>query len=72
MDDILDFMDAASQRIVLYEITEITVEAQEMGEVLLRATEEVQEAVRGLRRLQYPMETLQQTCVEINRLENRR
>ncbi len=69
MDDILDFMDAASQRIVLYEITEITVEAQELGGVLLRATEEVQEAVRGLRRLQYPMETLQ-TCVEINRLEN--
>ena len=69
LDDILDFMDAASQRIVLYEITEITVEAQELGGVLLRATEEVQEAVRGLRRLQYPMETLQ-TCVEINRLEN--
>jgi uncharacterized protein len=69
MDDILDFMDAASQRVVLYEITEVTAEAQELGEVLLRATEEVQEAVRGLRRLQYPMETLQ-TCVEINRLEN--
>jgi len=69
MDDILDFIDAASQRVVLYEITEITAEAQELGEVLLQATEEVQEAVRGLRRLQYPMETLQ-TCVEINRLEN--
>jgi len=38
MDDILDFMDAASQRIVLYEMTEVTVEAQELGEVLLRAT----------------------------------
>src|SRR5919109_826780 len=47
MDDILDFIDAASQRVVLYEITEITVEAQELGEVLLRATEEVQEAVHG-------------------------
>src|SRR5215471_4580434 len=47
MDDILDFMDAASQRVVLYEITEVTAEAQEIGEVLLRATEEVQEAVRG-------------------------
>ncbi len=69
MDDILDFMDAASQRVVLYEITTVTVEAQELAQVLLQATEQVQEAVRGLRRLQYPMETLQ-TCVEINRLEN--
>jgi len=69
MDDILDYIDAASQRILLYEIAEITPEAQELGEVLLRATEQVQEAVTGLRRLQYPMEMLQ-TCVEINRLEN--
>ena len=69
MDDILDYIDAASQRILLYEIAEITPEAQELGEVLLRATEQVQEAVKGLRRLQYPMEMLQ-TCVEINRLEN--
>lgn len=69
MDDILDYIDAASQRILLYEIAEITPEAQELGEVLMRATEQVQEAVTGLRRLRYPMETLQ-TCVEINRLEN--
>lgn len=69
MDDILDYIDAASQRILLYEIAEITPEAQELGDVLLRATEQVQEAVAGLRRLQYPMEMLQ-TCVEINRLEN--
>ena len=69
MDDILDYIDAASQRILLYEIAEITPEAQELGAVLLRATEQVQEAVAGLRRLRYPMEMLQ-TCVEINRLEN--
>jgi uncharacterized protein len=40
MDDILDFIDAASQRVVLYEITEITAEAQELGEVLLQATQQ--------------------------------
>jgi uncharacterized protein len=69
LDDILDHIDAASQRLLVYEIAEITPEAQEMGEVLLRATQQVQEAVVGLRRLRYPMEMLQ-TCVEINRLEN--
>ena len=69
MDDILDFIEAVSERIALYEVTEVMPEAQELGEVLLRATEQVQEAVGGLRRLQYPMEMLQ-ICVEINRLEN--
>lgn len=69
LDDILDFIEAVSERMALYEITEVTPEAQEMGQVVLHATEQVQEAVRGLRRLQYPMEMLQ-ICVEINRLEN--
>jgi uncharacterized protein Yka (UPF0111/DUF47 family) len=35
----------------------------------VQATEQVQEAVRGLRNLKYPMEVLK-CCVEINRLEN--
>lgn len=69
LDDILDFTEAVSERVALYEIAEITPEAQALGEVLLHATEQVQEAVRGLRRLQYPMEMLQ-ICVEIHRLEN--
>lgn len=69
LDDILDFIEAVSERLAIYEIPEVTSEAQEMGEILLHATEQVQEAVRGLRRLQYPMGMLQ-ICVEIHRLEN--
>ena len=69
LDDILDFTEAVSERVALYEIAEVTPEAQALGEVLLHATEQVQEAVRGLRRLRYPMEMLQ-ICVEIHRLEN--
>jgi uncharacterized protein len=69
MDDILDAVDATSQRIVMYDIQEVTPEAQELGAVLVQATEQVKEAVRGLRRLKYPMDVLK-ICVEINRLEN--
>jgi predicted phosphate transport protein (TIGR00153 family) len=69
MDDILDFIDGASKRIVLYEIDSIREEAVEMGEVLLNATRQVQECVAGLRQLRYPAFMLQ-TCVEIKRLEN--
>ncbi len=69
MDDILDFIDASSQRLVMYEIREARPEALELCEVLLRATEQVKEAVHGLRELRFPMELLK-VCVEINRLEN--
>ena len=37
--------------------------------VLLEAVTQVQDAVRGLRGLKYPMDVLK-LCVEINRLEN--
>jgi len=69
MDDILDFVDATGQRLVMYDIQDVTPEAHELGAVLLEAVEQVQEAVRGLRGLKYPMEVLK-ICVEINRLEN--
>ena len=69
MDDILDFVDATGQRIVMYDIQDVTPEAHELGTVLLEAVEQVQEAVSGLRGLKYPMDLLK-ICVEINRLEN--
>jgi uncharacterized protein Yka (UPF0111/DUF47 family) len=69
LDDILDCIDATSQRIVMYDLCEVTPDAQEFGAVLLQATEQVQEAVRSLRQLKYPLDVLK-LCVEINRLEN--
>ncbi len=69
MDDILDFIDATSQRVILYEIKEFTAEGKELCEVLVRATEQVKKAVTGLRSLRNPKDLIQ-TCVEINRLEN--
>ena len=69
LDDILDFIDATSQRIVMYDLCEMRPDTQEFGAVLLQATEQVQEAVRNLRQLKYPMDVLK-LCIEINRLEN--
>ena len=43
MDDILDFVDATGQRIVMYDIQDVTPEAHELGAVLLEAVEQVQE-----------------------------
>lgn len=69
LDDILDYADAAAQRIVLYEITDVPPSAVQMGELLLKSTELVREAVHRLRNLDVPMEILR-LCSEIDRLEN--
>jgi uncharacterized protein len=69
MDDIMDFVEAAAERISLYEITEMTPEVKDLADVLARAAVEVKEAVRGLRNLKDPSLTLKK-CVDINRLEN--
>jgi predicted phosphate transport protein (TIGR00153 family) len=69
LDDILDFLEAASQRIFLYGITEITPEAKNLTEVCVQSAECIQKAVHGLRNLKNTDEIIR-NCVEINRLEN--
>src|SRR6266850_6549744 len=69
MDDIMDHVEAAAERIVLYEIREMTTEVRDLADVLLRATEEVEQALRGLRDLKHSASVVQK-CIDINRLEN--
>jgi uncharacterized protein len=69
IDDILDYIEAASQRIWLYEIKEATPEAKEMARVLVRSSEAVKITVDSLKNIKDP-DKIRQSCVEINRLEN--
>ncbi|MFI5289268.1 MAG: DUF47 domain-containing protein, partial [Polyangia bacterium] len=69
LDDILDYIEAASQRLWLYEIKEATPEAKEMSRVLVASTEAVKATVDALHNLRDP-ERIRAACVEINRLEN--
>jgi hypothetical protein len=69
MDDIMDFVEAAAERLALYGITEMTSEASDLARVLLESAERVLEAVAGFRDLRHPARILEK-CVEINRLEN--
>ena len=69
IDDILDYVEAASQRIWLYEIKESTPEAKEMARVLVSSTESVKLVVDALHNLKNP-EAIRTACIEINRLEN--
>ncbi|MBP6628420.1 MAG: DUF47 domain-containing protein [Kofleriaceae bacterium] len=69
MDDIMDFVEAATERIGLYELTVMTSDVRDMADVLHRSAVEVEAAVRGMRDLKHPQEILKR-CIDINRLEN--
>jgi predicted phosphate transport protein (TIGR00153 family) len=69
MDDVMDFVEAAAERIDLYEVTVMTPEVRDMADVLHRAAVQVEAAMRGLRSMKEPQEMLK-LCIDINRLEN--
>lgn len=69
MDDVMDLVEAASERIALYQIKTMTDEVKDLADVLARAAVEVAEACRLLRNLKQP-EVILKKCVDINRLEN--
>jgi hypothetical protein len=69
MDDVMDFVESASERIALYELREMTPEARELADVLVRATETLVIAVGGLRDLK-KTQVILDACIEVNRLEN--
>ncbi len=69
MDDILDFLEAASQRIVLYGLTEVTEETKKLVDVCILSIECVKKTVAGLSNLKNSDQIIKD-CIEINRLEN--
>jgi uncharacterized protein len=69
MDDVMDYVEAASERIALYELTTMTQDVRDLADVLYRAAQQVELAVKGLRNLKDPQSILKQ-CIDISRLEN--
>jgi uncharacterized protein len=69
MDDVMDFVEAAAERVALYRLSEMTPEVKDLADVLYRAAQEMFEACRLMRNLKDP-QTILRKCVDINRLEN--
>lgn len=69
MDDVMDYVEAAAERIELYELTTMTADSRDLADVLHRSALQVEAAVRGLRTLKDTQATLK-LCIDINRLEN--
>jgi len=70
MDDILDAMEAAAERLWLYEIKKATPEALQLAKNLVDAAHQLTVAIKGLRNVKRDRDQVMAACVEINRLEN--
>jgi uncharacterized protein Yka (UPF0111/DUF47 family) len=64
----MDFMEAATERMVLYGITEITPAWKALAEVLGKQAEEINKVIPIIADFKY--EKVIPHCAEINRLEN--
>ena len=69
MDDIMDLVEAAADRLSLYDMKEMTKEAGDLARCLVSSAEHVLGAVGGIRTIGKPNGILEH-CIEINRLEN--
>ena len=69
MDDVIDLVDAAAERIMLYELDTMWQGLKDLADVLVRATESLEQAVQGLRDLRHP-DVIRERCIDVNRLEN--
>ena len=69
LDDVLDYIDAAASRIVLYRISTTTPELKKITAVIVQSALAIQKAMALLSDLKNSRQILE-ACVEINRLEN--
>lgn len=69
LDDILDCIEAVSERVVLFEIRSATPEARELARKVVSSVAAVCAAIQSLRDLKHHKKLLE-LCVEINQHEN--
>jgi predicted phosphate transport protein (TIGR00153 family) len=66
LDDVLDYVEAIASRLVLFRVTSATPEMKQFGDLMVKATEQIAQAIHSLRKLDH----LMSFCKEIKRLEN--
>ncbi len=69
LDDVLDEIDTAANRMMLFKIEQTTADSKEFGRVLVKVTGLLMEAFGKLHELRNP-EAMQSICVEVHTQEN--
>ncbi len=69
LDDVMDFIDAAADAMLIYKIDHSTSRAKELADVIVQSAVELEKAIPQLRH-RAGLRKMLPRCVEINRLEN--
>lgn len=69
LDDVTDSIESIAARLSMYEISEARPEARALAEILVRASQEIAQAVTGLRDMRNT-DTIQQHCLALFDLES--
>jgi uncharacterized protein Yka (UPF0111/DUF47 family) len=69
MDDVLDFIDGATEKMLYYGIESADSHMVELAKLIHMSTVEIESAVRSIRSIKDPR-YIEERCIEVNRLEN--
>jgi predicted phosphate transport protein (TIGR00153 family) len=69
MDDVTDFIHAASDAMILYKVDRPGRRAKELADIIVQGATEIEKAMSQLRR-RSELKRLLKRCVELNRVEN--
>jgi len=69
MDDVLDFIDGATEKMLYYGIESTDSHMVELAKLIHMSTIELESAVRSIRSIKDPR-YIEERCIEVNRLEN--
>jgi uncharacterized protein Yka (UPF0111/DUF47 family) len=69
LDDVLDYIDGATRKMVYYGISETDAPIRELAKIILLSARELSEAIVHIRLMQNP-KYVEKKCIEVNRLEN--
>jgi predicted phosphate transport protein (TIGR00153 family) len=69
LDDVTDFIHSAADAMLLYKVERPGQRAEELADIIVQATEEIEKVLPQLRK-RIILSSVLKRCVEINRLEN--
>ncbi|MDD1689857.1 MAG: DUF47 family protein [Methanoregula sp.] len=69
MDDVLDYIDGATEKMQYYGIESADTHMVELAKLIHMCTIEIESAVKGIRSIKDPR-YIEERCIEVNRLEN--